>query len=82
MIDKYQMPLTEHYRYAQIYHFVQTLARKGDLAGSTPTEYLCSHYDNIIGHITAIYPILMNVSTKLNYMIQWEKDSEESIDLG
>ena len=79
--EKYQMPLIECYRYVQICHFIQMLARQGDLEVHTPMEYLCVRYDSLRGHISELYAMLMSSSTKLNYMLRWEEDLQETFDL-
>lgn len=81
LIDKYKMPPAERYRFTQIHHSVQTVARKGGLVTLTPMEHLCKQYDKIRGHISAIYTIMMYDSTKLNYMKHWEQDFQETLDL-
>lgn len=51
LIEKYQLP--EHFRYIQIYHYMQTLSRKGDLTSMTPMENMCRQFDKLRGHISA-----------------------------
>lgn len=80
-LEKYQLPVSEHFRYSQKAYFLSTLSQKSDLVSMSSMDYFCHKYDKIRVHISEVLVILNYTSAKLGYMAKWEQDFNETLEL-
>ena len=79
--EKYGLPNSEYFRYAQIAHFLESLNRTSDLTTSTAMEQLSRTFDKHSGHISLIYGLLSSGTQKMAYMTKWEQDIGMELDM-